>query len=147
MHIKAPNSIRASAKSPFLLVLNKFTLSIVVILNNLDKTLFTLPSITGILLFNPIEKNADKIVKNTSWVKVSINAGTRDTYSQIHTTKKEDFDIVLQNMKLAVKTKNPDDIQLSNKLSEIIKDQRSRFERSSEVFSISGAVLAIGYKN
>jgi hypothetical protein len=48
---------------------------------------------------------------------------------------------------LAVKTKNPDDIQLSNKLSEIIKDQRSRFERSSEVFSISGAVLAIGYKN
>jgi hypothetical protein len=48
---------------------------------------------------------------------------------------------------LAVKTKNPDDIQLSNKLSEIIKDQRSRFESSSEVFSISGAVLAIGYKN
>lgn len=48
---------------------------------------------------------------------------------------------------LAVKTKNPDDIQLSNKLSEIIKDQRSRFESSSEIFSISGAVLAIGYKN
>lgn len=51
------------------------------------------------------EKNVDKIFKNASWVKISINAGTRDTYSQIHTTKKEDFDKVMQNMKLAVKTK------------------------------------------
>jgi len=36
--------MRASAKSPFLLVLNKFTVSSVFILSNLDKTLLTLPS-------------------------------------------------------------------------------------------------------
>jgi radical SAM protein with 4Fe4S-binding SPASM domain len=58
---------------------------------------------TNLVLLN--EKNVDKIIKHTSWIKVSINAGTRDTYSQIHTTKKEDFDTVLKNMKLAVKTK------------------------------------------
>jgi len=51
------------------------------------------------------EKNVYKVFKNASWVKVSINAGSRDTYSQIHRTKADDFDKVLENMRLAVKTK------------------------------------------
>jgi len=51
------------------------------------------------------EKNVYKIFKHASWVKISINAGTRETYSQIHRTKAEDFDKVIENMRLAVKTK------------------------------------------
>ena len=84
--------------------------------------------------------------------KIDIEYFMDDT-SNLNADKREDFfeDNYGYRQKyakqLAVKTKNPDDIQLSNKLSEIIKDQRSRFESSSEVFSISGAVLAIGYKN
>lgn len=38
----------------------------------------------------------------TSWVKVSLNAGTPETYAQVHGTKAKDFDIVVQNLKNAV---------------------------------------------
>lgn len=58
---------------------------------------------TNFVMLN--EKNVYKIFKNASWVKISINAGTRESYSLIHRTKPEDFDKVIENMKLAVKTK------------------------------------------
>ena len=58
---------------------------------------------TNFVMLN--EKNVHKIFKNASWVKISINAGTRESYSLIHRTKPEDFDKVIENMKLAVKTK------------------------------------------
>jgi len=58
---------------------------------------------TNFVMLN--KKNVYKIFKNASWVKISINAGTKETYSQIHRTKEEDFDKVLENMELSVKTK------------------------------------------
>mgnify|MGYP000334573371 CR=1 FL=1 len=59
---------------------------------------------TNFVMLN--KKNVYKIFKNSSWVKISINAGTRETYAKVHRTKESDFDKVLDNMKLAVKTKN-----------------------------------------
>jgi len=63
---------------------------------------------TNFVLLN--EKNVYKIFKNASWVKVSLNAGTKETYSKVHTTKEADFDKVFDNLKLAVKTKKDNNL-------------------------------------
>lgn len=44
-------------------------------------------------------------LKSCSWVKVSMNAGRRETYAKVHRTKEEDFDRVWRNIRAAVKRK------------------------------------------
>lgn len=51
------------------------------------------------------EKTLDNYLKNCKWIKVSINAGTAESYAQIHQTKAKDFDQVVENLTLASKIK------------------------------------------
>jgi radical SAM protein with 4Fe4S-binding SPASM domain len=44
-------------------------------------------------------------MKNLSWVRFSFDAGTKETYSEIHGTKVTDFNRVIDNIKEAVKYK------------------------------------------
>lgn len=44
---------------------------------------------------------ADEILSDLTWIKISINAATKGTYSMIHGTSPDDFDKVLQNMSYA----------------------------------------------
>lgn len=58
---------------------------------------------TNIIPFT--KDNTESFIKNCKWIKVSINAGNADVYSQIHNTKASDFDRALENMALAVEIK------------------------------------------
>ncbi len=50
---------------------------------------------------------------HTSWLKVSINAGRAETYSQIHQTKKEDFDKAIKHLTLMVKYKKQHNLNVT----------------------------------
>ncbi|MBL1243438.1 MAG: radical SAM protein [Sulfurimonas sp.] len=50
-------------------------------------------------------ESIDNYLKNCSWIKVSINAGDRETYAAVHQTKAADFDRVVENLTLAAKIK------------------------------------------
>jgi len=48
------------------------------------------------------EKFASEALPATTWIKASVNAGTRETYAQIHQTSDKDWDRVWQNLARAV---------------------------------------------
>ena len=54
---------------------------------------------TNGILLNKLELDA------ISWVKVSVNAGTRETYAKVHRTKEKDWDALWENLRDAVKRK------------------------------------------
>ena len=56
----------------------------------------------GVLLSRDL---LERILSSLSWLRISFNAGTPQTYSSIHRTKPDDFDKVLGNIKEAVKLK------------------------------------------
>jgi len=49
---------------------------------------------------------SERILDATSWIKVSCNAGTPESYARIHRTKAAHFDLVLSNLEAAVKTRS-----------------------------------------
>jgi GTP 3',8-cyclase len=48
----------------------------------------------------------DSMLGSLTWIKISINAGTPQTYSLIHRTERRDFNRVLENVSYAVKLKD-----------------------------------------
>ncbi|MEO5358666.1 MAG: radical SAM protein [Nitrospirae bacterium YQR-1] len=59
---------------------------------------------TNGVLFSP--DVASKTLKYMEWIKVSIAAGTKQTYAKIHRTKEDDFNRVINNMTAAAVIKN-----------------------------------------
>jgi len=54
---------------------------------------------TNGVLFN--EKKAKEILPYLSWIRFSVDAGTKETYSKIHGTKEKDFEKVISNIEYA----------------------------------------------
>jgi radical SAM protein with 4Fe4S-binding SPASM domain len=51
------------------------------------------------------KKKADEILPYLSWIRFSIDAGTPETYSEVHGVKKDEFNKVLGNIKYAASLK------------------------------------------
>lgn len=58
---------------------------------------------TNGVLFRP--QISEATLESMKWVKVSISAGTAETYSKLHRTKAADFDTVIANMRHAAEIK------------------------------------------
>lgn len=56
------------------------------------------------------KKNIEKVMENSSWVKISLNAGTAETYAEIHQTKEVDFERVMNNIKYAMEYKRQNNL-------------------------------------
>lgn len=90
----------------------------------------------GVLLNDSI---AEIIIANTKWVKISINAGTSETYSKVHQTKKDDFDLVIKNMLNAVKLKKQNNYKCTIGVQIIMLP-----ENMNEIAILAGLTKAIG---
>jgi len=51
-------------------------------------------------------EKAERCLESLSWIKVSLNAGSRENYSRIHKANQKDFDTVFENLESAVKIRN-----------------------------------------
>jgi len=77
--------------------------SIPAIINHTKKSGIDVAVTSNGVLFT--EKVFKECLSSITWIKISINAGTRETYAKIHRTKEEDFDRTIDNITEAVRFK------------------------------------------
>lgn len=92
---------------------------------------------TNFVLFDKLD--AHKLLSNASWIKISINAGTKETYSKVHRTKEKDFDKVLENMKKAVEIKKENNYNCTLGAQMLLLP-----ENKNEVYEFAKIVKEIG---
>lgn len=71
------------------------------IINHTKKSGIDVAVTSNGVLFN--KKVITDSLASISWIKISINGGTKETYAKIHRTKEEDFDTVMENIREAVR--------------------------------------------
>lgn len=76
---------------------------IVDIINHTKQTGIDVAITTNGVLFR--EDIIESTLENITWIKVSINGGTKETYAKIHKTNPESFERVISNMSYAAKIK------------------------------------------
>jgi radical SAM protein with 4Fe4S-binding SPASM domain len=59
------------------------------------------------------EEKAESCLPYLSWIRFSIDAGSRDIYSEIHQTNPNDFDKVIKNIRIASEIKKRDNLKVN----------------------------------
>lgn len=90
----------------------------------------------GVLLRNDI---VSEILPFIEWIKVSCNAGSSETYAEIHRTKPADFDKVMANLSSAVKFKKDHELSCTIGMQLLLLP-----ENSHEVVKLAGLARDIG---
>jgi radical SAM protein with 4Fe4S-binding SPASM domain len=85
------------------------------------------------------EKFIEKVLASITWIKISINAATRDTYSLIHGTSPKDFDRVIENVSHAVKVRKSSGVKTTIGMQLILLP-----ENSTEALSMARLAKNIG---
>ena len=95
---------------------------------------------TNGVLFN--EEIAERCLPHLSWIRVSVNGCTKETYSKIHRTNERDFDKVISNIK------NAADLVHKNNYSTLIGVQTLLLpENKDEIVGLAKLVKEIGADN
>ncbi len=85
------------------------------------------------------EARAARVLPVTSWIKVSINAGTKATYAAVHGCKEGDFDTVLGNMRRAAALRRATKVPCTLGMQILLLPENSR-----EVTTLAGIARDIG---
>lgn len=68
---------------------------------------------------------AEQLLPISSWIKISCNAGTQQTYSQLHRCKEEDFNRVFHNLEAAVQLRSQNRHQCTIGLQTLLLPENS----------------------
>jgi len=87
-------------------------------------------------------KKAEQCMPYLSWIRFSVDAGTPETYAEIHGTKKEDFEKVLNNIRYAVDIKRKNNYQATIGIQALLTNKSL-----SELNLLANIVKKIGADN
>lgn len=83
--------------------------------------------------------NVDNFLRNCSWIKTSINAGTPETYEKIHRSNRGDFGRVMDNFRMAVEIRKSRGYQCTVGAQMVLLE-----ENANEVSVLAEQLKAIG---
>lgn len=85
------------------------------------------------------EALAEEIIGSLTWLKASVNAGTRETYAAVHQTKASDFDRVFRNLAQSVRIKEAHGSACTIGVQMVLLPENER-----EVVALAGRAKDIG---
>ncbi len=85
----------------------------------------------------------DRALPHTSWLKASINAGSADTYSQIHKTDKHDFEKVIKHLQKMVDYRSRNNLDVVLGAQSLLLPENS--DEMKELVKICRDIIGLDY--
>ena len=91
------------------------------------------------------DNNTEKFVSSCSWIKASINAGSKEDYKKIHQTKESDFERVMINLQRCVdiKVKNNYECTLGGQILLLPENKKHVVDLASRLKDVGADYLVV----